>query len=98
MFRRLDGIPGAPVEVTVDGIAMRFIEGDSLAAQMVLHGLLPFRKEAVAGQPRGPYCLIGQCFDCLVEVDGIAEVQACMTPVRAGMVVRRRLAGAEPDR
>ena len=38
--------------------------------------------------PRGPFCMMGVCFDCLVEIDGVPNVQGCMTPVREGMQVR----------
>jgi predicted molibdopterin-dependent oxidoreductase YjgC len=44
----------------------------------------------VSGEPRAPYCMMGVCFECLVEVDGVPNVQACMTSVREGMTVRRQ--------
>ncbi|MEZ5620583.1 MAG: (2Fe-2S)-binding protein [Burkholderiaceae bacterium] len=37
--------------------------------------------------PRAPMCLMGVCFDCLVEIDGRPNVQACMVEVREGMRV-----------
>ena len=45
------------------------------------------RKTAVGGQQRGPYCMMGVCFECLVEIDGMANRQACMTQVAQGMVI-----------
>ena len=44
------------------------------------------------GAPRGIFCGMGVCFDCLVTVDGLAEQRACMTPVRRGMRVQTRSA------
>jgi predicted molibdopterin-dependent oxidoreductase YjgC len=61
--------------------------GESLAAALLAAGILAFRETPVSGAARGPLCLMGACFDCLVEVDGAQNQQACMTPVRAGMRV-----------
>ena len=40
-----------------------------------------------------PYCLMGVCFECLMEIDGEPDVQSCLVTVREGMVVRRQLPG-----
>ena len=45
---------------------------------------------AVSGSPRAPYCMMGVCFDCLMEIDGVGNRQACLTPVADGMQVRRQ--------
>ena len=42
------------------------------------------------GSERAPHCLMGVCFECLVEIDGIPNRQACLTPVAEGMVIRRQ--------
>jgi predicted molibdopterin-dependent oxidoreductase YjgC len=39
----------------------------------------------VTGAPRGPFCLMGVCFECLVEIDGRSNCCACMTQVAPGM-------------
>jgi predicted molibdopterin-dependent oxidoreductase YjgC len=49
------------------------------------------RASPVSGAPRAPYCLMGVCFECLVEVDGVRDRQACLTTIRDGMRVRRQL-------
>ncbi|MGP8436357.1 (2Fe-2S)-binding protein [Paraburkholderia fungorum] len=64
--------------------------GVSIAAALLLNGAGPFRATPVTSAPRAPYCMMGVCFDCLVEVDGIPNRQACLTPIREGMVVRRQ--------
>jgi predicted molibdopterin-dependent oxidoreductase YjgC len=79
------GPRGAVVTVTFDGRAIEMAEGDSLAAGLLAAGVRAFRATPVSGAPRGPYCMMGACFDCLVEIEG-ETVQACMTPVRAGLV------------
>ena len=44
----------------------------------------------VTCSPRGPYCMMGVCFDCLVEIDGRPNQQGCLVEVRAGMKVARQ--------
>jgi predicted molibdopterin-dependent oxidoreductase YjgC len=64
--------------------------GDSIAVALLSAGVTTTRTTPVSGAPRGPYCMMGACFDCIAEVDGRPNVQACMTPVRDGMRVRRQ--------
>ncbi|MDR5794659.1 (2Fe-2S)-binding protein [Caballeronia sp. LZ008] len=60
----------------------------TVAAALLESGTLACRNTPVSGAPRGPFCMMGVCFDCLVEIDGVPNVQACMTRVREGMRVR----------
>ncbi|HVY17554.1 MAG TPA: (2Fe-2S)-binding protein [Rhodopila sp.] len=69
-------------------------QGDSVAVALLAAGVRTTRLTAVSGAPRGPYCMMGACFECLAEVDGVANVQTCMTEVREGMHVRTQ-AGAK---
>ena len=46
--------------------------------------------------PRAPFCMMGACFECLVEIDGRANQRACQVRVRGGMRVRRQLSSAVP--
>jgi hypothetical protein len=64
--------------------------GDSVAVALVAAGVTTTRVTPVSGAPRGPYCLMGACFECLAEVDGRANVQTCMMPARDGMRIRRQ--------
>jgi hypothetical protein len=75
------------VAIEVDGAPVTAFPGESLAAALLAAGRRTFRR-ARDGTPRGPFCNMGICFDCAVEVDGVAGVRACMTAVRAGMTVR----------
>ncbi len=70
-------------------------EGASAAAAVLLAGLPSLRTTAVGGSERAPYCMIGACFDCLAEIDGIANRQSCMIAARPGMRIRRQR-GARP--
>ena len=89
MFRRLPD-PAAQVAFEFEGTPLEAHEGDSVAAALLVNGVLAFRTTPVSGAPRGPWCLIGNCHECLIEIDGEPNRQACMTEVRAGMRVRRQ--------
>ena len=80
---------GAVVRFTFDGREVDAREGDSVAAALLAAGIGPIRFSAVSGDPRAPYCMMGVCFECLVEIDGLANRQACMVRVRPGMQVTR---------
>ena len=97
MFKRLVEA-GAPVALTVDGKAIYARTGDTVAAALLANGIDRCRTTPVTGAPRGPYCLIGVCFDCLVAVDGVSSRQACLVPVREGMVVETQLGRREAGR
>lgn len=62
--------------------------GVSIAAALLLSGAGPVRTTPVTSAPRAPYCMMGVCFDCLVEVDGVPNRQSCMVAIRDGMVVK----------
>jgi predicted molibdopterin-dependent oxidoreductase YjgC len=46
-----------------------------------------FRKTPKYGTPRGVFCAIGRCTDCIMTVDGTPNVRTCVTPVKDGMIV-----------
>jgi predicted molibdopterin-dependent oxidoreductase YjgC len=87
MFRRFTDRPAPDVFITVDGARLMAKATDSVAAAMFAAGIESCRSTVVEGRARGPYCMMGVCFDCLVIVDGIGSRQGCMTRVRDGMVV-----------
>ena len=77
---------GRALRITVDGEAIPAYEGESLAAALLAAGLRFTRWTARVGEPRGYFCGMGVCHDCLLTVDGQPNVRACMTPVREGLV------------
>jgi D-hydroxyproline dehydrogenase subunit gamma len=87
MFRRLPDNADREIEIEVDGQKVRAREGDTVAAALLAAGLTVTRHTPVSGAPRAPYCMMGACFECLVVVDGTANRQGCLIPVRAGMSV-----------
>lgn len=91
MFRRLDQDGAArPVRIFFNDRALEARAGESLAAALLAADVGPFRTTPVSDAPRQPYCMMGACFECLVEVDGVANRQACMVTVTEGMRVRRQ--------
>ena len=76
------------VEFTFDGAAVEGREGEPIAAALFAAGYRVLRTMPRFGDARGGYCMIGRCTDCMVVVDGIPNVPACLTPVSAGLVVR----------
>lgn len=98
LFERLPDIGGDGVTLSVDGAPVTARAGDSLAAALLAAGILACRTSAVSGAPRGPYCMMGVCFECLVAVDGVGSRQACLTPVRDGMRVETQQGRREAGR
>jgi hypothetical protein len=74
----------------VDDIPIGAREGDLIAVALLAAGFRTTRTTAVSGEQRGPYCMMGACFECLAVVDGVAGVQTCLTPVRDGMRIERQ--------
>ncbi|MHA1153412.1 MAG: (2Fe-2S)-binding protein [Alphaproteobacteria bacterium] len=83
--------PGGPsVRFRFEGRELRAPEGMNLAAALLSNGELAFRESPVTGAARGPFCLMGACFECLVVIDGKAGRQACMVAVAENMEVHRQ--------
>jgi len=90
MFRKLHDPGDEAVTIYVDGEAVSAEAGESVAAVLLRQSEAWIRMTPVLGSQRAPYCLMGVCFECLAEVDGVASVQTCLTPVKAGMRVARQ--------
>ena len=86
MFRRLRE-SGAAVGIVVDGRGVEARAGDTVAAAMLAAGLARMHSTP-RGQPRGTYCAMGACHDCVVTIDGVGNRRACMVEVEDGMNVR----------
>jgi hypothetical protein len=85
MFVRIADGDSERIAVLIDGSPFEGRQGDSIATVLLLAGKIGCRTSIVSGEPRGPYCMMGVCFECLVRVDGIDGLQACMIPIRSGM-------------
>ena len=78
------------LSLNYEGRRLTARSGDTVAAALLAAGIAGVRDTPLSGTPRAPYCLMGVCFDCLMEIDGISNRQACLVPVVDGMVVRRQ--------
>jgi len=78
----------ASVDIDIDGNKIQVPAHLTVAEALLATGNSTCRTSQVSGEPRGPFCMMGVCFECLVEIDGVPNQQACMTTVRAGMQVR----------
>ena len=85
MFATRPDIRPATIEVLVDDRPVRVPEGASAAAALLVAGIAASRSTPVGAAPRLPYCMMGICFDCLAEIDGVPNRQACMVTVVPGM-------------
>ena len=74
------------VTVSADGRPVRVPAGVTVAAALTDLGVVAFRR-SVSGEPRGPLCGMGTCYECRVTIDGVAHRRACLVLVAEGMQV-----------
>lgn len=77
----------ATVWIEVDGKRIPARRGEPIAAALLAAGIRVFRTTHHRGEPRGPFCGVGRCTDCVMTVDGVPNVRTCVTPVRDGMKI-----------
>jgi len=75
------------VTVVVNGVSVTMPEGSMVSAAILKTGVTEFRR-SVTGEPRGPLCGMGICFECRVTIDGEAHCRSCQTVCKDGMDVR----------
>jgi len=90
MFKVL-GDAGEQLVIELDGAEMMVPAGVSVAAALLYLDRIPTRHSVVKGLPRAPFCMMGVCFECLIEVDGVVDQRACQIQVRAGMRLHLQL-------
>ena len=87
---------GEQIELQLDDRRIDAYRGETVAATLTAMGIRAFRDSPKRGDPRGLYCGIGVCFECLVVVDGRPNVRACMTYVEPGMRIQLQRRPGEP--
>ena len=97
MFRLRPEVNVATIAVSVEGRTILLPDGASAAAAVLLAGFRSVRETPVEGSERAPYCMMGVCFDCLAEIDGVPNRQSCMVEVRPGMQIRRQIRARRVD-
>ncbi|MCP4164499.1 MAG: FAD-dependent oxidoreductase [Chloroflexi bacterium] len=78
---------GNAVHLMLNGAEVVAYEGETVATMLLAVGRRTFRLASKSGEPRSLFCNMGVCYDCLVTVDGVRNVRACVTAVREGMRV-----------
>ncbi|MFD3543698.1 (2Fe-2S)-binding protein [Streptomyces sp. NPDC058662] len=81
------GTPAAVYPIAFDGRELAAQSGQSIAAVLWGAGILAWRSTREGGAPRGAFCGIGSCYDCLVTVNGTPNQRACLVPARPGDTV-----------
>ena len=78
------------VSVELDGQQLTVPEGITVAAAIALSGASHIRTTPLSGEERSPFCHMGVCFECLVEIDGVPNQQGCCIIVAEGMRINRQ--------
>jgi predicted molibdopterin-dependent oxidoreductase YjgC len=81
--------PATPeiLEISFDGEQVEGLVGQTIGGILLGSGRLAWRITSADEQPRGIFCGIGVCYDCLVVVNGLRDVRACQRRAIAGDVV-----------
>ena len=88
MFRKLHD-PNSNITIEIDGVPTSAEPGDTVAAALLRQAELGAAAHAVAGKG-AEICMMGVCFECLAEVDGVSSFQTCLKAVCDGMKVARQ--------
>ncbi|MGD9048207.1 MAG: (2Fe-2S)-binding protein [Anaerolineae bacterium] len=92
---------GNRVTLMVDGEPVEAIEGEPIATALLAAGRRTFRRTTQRNEPRGVFCALGRCTDCVMIVDGQPNVRTCVTPASDGMIVETQVGlgrwGDEPS-
>ena len=83
------GRSDTPIEISFDGDGLRGIAGQTLAGVLIGNGVDAWRTDS-AGRPRGLFCAIGSCFECLATVNGEPDVRLCRRRAQPGDTVTRQ--------
>jgi predicted molibdopterin-dependent oxidoreductase YjgC len=76
-------------QLTVNGVAVSVNQGTTVASAILISGISAFRR-SVSGEPRGPLCGMGICYECRVTIDGESHARSCQIVCRTGMRVTTR--------
>jgi predicted molibdopterin-dependent oxidoreductase YjgC len=102
MFKQYTSDNRKTVSIEFDGARLNVPAGITVAAAVMGYGGENYiRRSPVSGEKRAPFCFMGVCHECLVEIDGITDQQACIIEVKDGMNIKRQTGlpqVTEPDK
>jgi len=91
MFKHYSEKTEPTVTIEFEGVFLTVPDTLTVAAAVLGHaGKRHIRISSVSGAKRGPYCFMGVCHECLMEINGIPDQQACIIEVKEGMKIRRQ--------
>ena len=90
MLKRLQQTQGKVLTLWFEENPVQAQEGESVAAALLIAGVKYLRNAQVSAKPRMPYCWMGVCYECLLEIDGEQNQQSCLITGKEGMHVRRQ--------
>ncbi len=76
------------IEIKVDDKILKAKKGEMIIAAVMANGIYTNRYTVKRNEPRGIFCGIGQCTDCVMVVNGKPNVRTCITPVKEGMIIK----------
>ena len=79
-----------PVTIYYNGKPLPAYEGEPVASALMAAGIRAFRTTVKKREPRGVFCAIGRCTDCMMIVDGRPNTRTCVTPVHDGLRVEKQ--------
>ena len=85
------------VEIAIDGVTVSVPAEVSVAAALLLSGVVPFRYSKVDGSARAPFCMMGVCAECLITINDEPGQFACQRRVAAGLRVQTGRGNHETD-
>lgn len=83
--------PNETVSILFEGTSVLVPSGITVAAAVMLAGSSHIRTTPISDEERAPFCHMGVCFECLVEIDGTPNMQGCLITVEDGMNIKRQL-------
>jgi aerobic-type carbon monoxide dehydrogenase small subunit (CoxS/CutS family) len=82
---------GRKITLMVDGEPVEAYKDEPIATALIAAGRRVFRYTTKSNKPRGVFCALGRCTDCVMIVDGQPNVRTCVTPARDGMVIETQI-------
>lgn len=86
---------GRLVNFTYDGQTLQGIEGEPISAALRVAGVMTHRYTKKRHEPRGVFCAIGRCTDCVMVVNGKPNIRTCITPLEEGMVIKTQYGASD---
>jgi predicted molibdopterin-dependent oxidoreductase YjgC len=91
MFRSINNTQDELITIYFEGRALSVSTDHNVATALLEAGINNFRETTPNNESRGPYCMMGLCFDCLMNINGADNQQSCTIQVYDGMKIKRQI-------